>query len=465
MKQFLIGLLGGILILTACAPATAESTLLPSPSQTPTVVPATFTPSLTQIPPTETITPLPTIPTFDARTIVTVTPAAKAECSNVNPNLTNYQFKFGLYPNGSNYVDNATIDSIMEFLNSGGQIENLIKILNGIQSKFTYQDITNDKTSDLILVSGSLFQSLDIIYCHNGQYIHFPNEGDAVGELFGDEVQFDVQDLNRNNIQDVFSISKTPTGLIAKIWEWNGQGIMDLTPNDDLMEGTTITNAELRDLDNDGIFEFILKGLPARSQDYPGQPLRSRTDIYYWNGKIYSPIITFSSPQYRFQAVQDGDIQAFQGNYYEAIKLYQDAIDSDRLDWWSKERFEQNREAAINFTTPPALTPDKTEYPRLASYAYYRLMLLYFVQGYASDAGTVYKTLQQKFGNDQYGRPYFEMAMAFWESYQSTHKMYDGCAAAIEYAAEHPEILTPLGSDYHGSQSHIYVPADVCPFR
>ena len=67
--------------------------------------------------------------------------------------------------------------------------------------------------------------------------------------------------------------------------------------------------------------------------------------------------------------------------------------------------------------------------------------------------------------NDQYGRPYVEMATAFWNGYQSTYKMYDGCAAAIQYAAEHPEILTPLGSDYHSSQSHIYVPADVCPFR
>ena len=111
------------------------------------------------------------------------------------------------------------------------------------------------------------------------------------------------------------------------------------------------------------------------------------------------------------------------------------------------------------------LCADLTEYPSLAAYAYYRIMLLHIVQGHESDAGTVYKTLQQKFRNDLYGHPYEEMATAFWDAYQSTHKMYDGCAAAIEYAAEHPEILAPLGSDYHGSQSHIYVPADVCPFR
>ncbi|HQU35993.1 MAG TPA: hypothetical protein PLR65_05365 [Anaerolineales bacterium] len=43
--------------------------------------------------------------------------------------------------------------------------------------------------------------------------------------------------------------------------------------------------------------------------------------------------------------------------------------------------------------------------------------------------------------------------------------MYDGCAAAIQYAVEHPEILIPLGSDYHGWQAKDYKPEDVCPFR
>jgi hypothetical protein len=71
--------------------------------------------------------------------------------------------------------------------------------------------------------------------------------------------------------------------------------------------------------------------------------------------------------------------------------------------------------------------------------------MLHIVQGHVSDAGTVYKTLRQKFSDDPYGHPYVEMATAFWETYQSTRKMYDGCAAAISYAAEHPEILVPWG--------------------
>jgi hypothetical protein len=190
---------------------------------------------------------------------------------------------------------------------------------------------------------------------------------------------------------------------------------------------------------------------------------------YEWDGQYFTlKNDEYTPPVYRFQAIQDADREVVNGYFDRALVLYQDASFSNKLEWWSPERrtYETN---PLYFSTPetPEPTPivDNTEYPKLAAYAYYRIMLLHIVRGYESDAGTVYITLQQKFGTDPNGRPYVEMATAFWEAYQSTHKMYDGCAAAIQYAAEHSEILIPLGSDYHGSQSHTYVPADVCPFR
>ena len=122
-------------------------------------------------------------------------------------------------------------------------------------------------------------------------------------------------------------------------------------------------------------------------------------------------------------------------------------------------------ETPTPFPTMPPVIPDLTEYPKLAAYSYYRIMLINIVQGSEAGANSTYNTLQQNFGNNPYGHPYVEMATAFWNAYQSAHKMYDGCAAAIEYAAGHPEILTPLGSDYHGGQSKIYQPEDICPFR
>jgi hypothetical protein len=472
LKQILISLLGGILFLTACgqtAPATQtapvptidEATITPSPTNTNTPVPTET--------PTATITPLPAIPTFtptfDTSTITTVTPAPKAECPKLgNPS----QINFAIYPSGQKYVGHSTIANILIFLNSGGQLEQLDNELKQIDSYYTIKDITNDGIADLIIISGSLFQTVNILWCQNGKYNLFPKDSVEGETLLSEKVNFAVQDLNQNGVLDVLSIGDG-RGLDVNVLEWNGTSFHDLTVGERginaFMAYAASDDFELIDLNNDGIAEFMLKGLPPRSQDEPGDPLRSQTDIYYWNGKIYSPITTFSAPKYRFQAVQDGDLQSLQGNYHKAIKLYQDAIHSDKLDWWSNKRFEHNREAAIDFTTPSVLALDETEYPHLAAYAYYRIMLLHIVQDHESDAGTVYNTLQQKFGSDQYGHPYVEMASAFWDAYQSTHNMYDGCAAAIQYAAEHPEILTPLGSDYHGSQSHIYVPADVCPFR
>jgi hypothetical protein len=472
IKSFWQVLIAMIFLVSACAPSVTNAPIAATqnvtaiPSQTPTVS-QTPLPSST---PTESITPLPTIPsftpTFDARTIVTVTPAPKAEC----PQLSNpSQVDFAVYPSGQKYVDHPTIAAILDFLNLGGQMKQLDAELSQIGASYNIKDITNDSIPDLVVISGSLFQTVNILWCQNGRYNSLPKditEGETLGS---DHVKFELHDLNQNGIPEVLSIGSGRTGISVNVLEWNGQTFRDLSADQDginaIMAHATDDGFSLKDLNNDGISELILRGFTPGNWEYPGDPLRAETAIYYWNGTRYSPIKTFNAPQYRFQAIQDADMQTLQGNYLEAIKFYHETIDSDKLDWWSQERFENNKAANINLTTPSPLATNLTEYPKLAAYAYYRIILLHLVQNHEPEATTVYNTLQKKFSNDPYGSPYVEMAAAFWEAYQSTHKMYDGCAAAIQYAAEHPEILTPLGSDYHGSQSHSYVPADVCPFR
>jgi hypothetical protein len=227
------------------------------------------------------------------------------------------------------------------------------------------------------------------------------------------------------------------------------------------------------DVNNDNVQELIVdSGIPLWETYHSGLPWRNKRTIYKWNGKYYVPdIVEFAQPELRYQAIQDGDIATDQREYNKAFELYQAGIFDTNLRGYSPEIRKNLQNAWLSqigstpVPTPTQYPDDPTEYPRLAAYAYYRIMLLHLVQNQESDATAVYNTLQQKFGNDQYAHPYVEMASAFWNAYQSTHKMYDGCAAAIQYAAEHPEILIPLGSDYHGAQSHVYVAADVCPFR
>lgn len=348
------------------------------------------------------------------------------------------------------------------------RLEKINNIKGVFGGKYIFADLSNDTISEFIFQDYSIVNGISIFTCESGKYKLFS----ALKEYPMDVRS--IEDLNRNGIPELIISGGFCSGsgcVELGIYEWNGNTYRDLSDNNIWISGPK--SVEIKHYILDGVKDIILTG------EYPGSccmdmttPWRYKTIVYSWNGNTYSEAyIYFDKAQYRFQAVQDADREAIYGNYSTALAYYQEAISSTKLEWWSKGR--KDYEVKVFYDSYKLVTPtplpypeeDKTEYPRLSAYAYYRIMLLHLVQGYEYDAGTVYSTLQEKFGSDPYARPYVEMATAFWNAYQSRQRMYDGCAAAIQYAVEHPEILTPLGSDYHGAQSHTYVPADVCPFR
>lgn len=470
-------------LLTACAPAgtatpvfsTQQATVTASPIPTST---STTTPTATL---TASITPLPTIPTFtptfDVSTIVTVTPARKAKCPKTI-SVENPDLEFLVPDPGIPRYPKATEKGFLEFLNKYDPVALVTAIQNKWGDNYKYitavQDFTNDGVSELAMGIERFY----IFGCKNGQYetlLEFqPNQYSTPAIIFS------VEDNNHNGITEITFLIDFDShgGKYYQIYEWNGDRFANLIPSGyhDIPDAGVIRiegSGELyfEDIDNDFVKELISDtGIPIWDVYYTGLPWRNERTYYRWNGQQYAILKReFSQPEFRFQAVQDGDDATLKNLFDKAQGFYQEAIFSETLMGYSPEIRENLQKAydiqRADFPTPTPYPVSAEEYPRLAAYAYYRIMLLHAVQGNASDAGKVYNTLQQKFGSDPYGRPYVEMATAFWETYQSTHKMYGGCAAAIQYAAEHPEILIPLGSDYHGSQSHTYVPADVCPFR
>jgi len=354
---------------------------------------------------------------------------------------------------------------ILDYLNSGGDINTIITQLDargfGKNYLYVYTDLTGDSEPEFLLrdtfrysfTGGYFFYT-----CANGYYtIKLDASQDNGIEIYS------IQDINLNGIPEVVFLIQN----VLVVIEWDGDSFIETLG----IRAFGESHYEIQDTNHDGLMEIILsRGYPPFGNESEELPWRHYTSTYAWNGSSYilkSKELEY--PQYRFQAIQDADTYASTGMNEKAFSYYQDAIFNKDLEWWSPER----REFLLTFLhTPNTPSPsqieppsDPTEYPRLATYAYYRIMLLHFAHGQESDATTTYNTLQQEFGSDPYGAPYVEMATAFWEAYQSTYKMHDGCAAAIQYAAEYPEILIPLGSDYHGAQSHIYTPADVCPFR
>jgi hypothetical protein len=456
-------------ILTACGQSTptpiidnATTTSSPLPTTTPT---RTALPSAT---PTTSITPLPTIPTFtptfDVSTILTVTPAPKAECPKEDPYVV---AKFAT-PN-SDGPHGYIAPEVLDYLNSGGTAAQLRDL-----DLAEIVDLNGDGVNEVVY-RGFIEGAYIILGCKDGQYQDFLDfAGDSGAGLV------EIIDLNKNGMPEVVLYNLVHYGYIdISIFEWDGNKYHSLiqvpyynsTEFSDWVSATEYPR--FMDIDKDGLKEIVLVfyRLCGGFGDFcDGTPRRQETTVLAWNGQNYVVQQNFYAPaQYRFQVIQDGDAASSQKEYDKAISLYQEAISSDMLKSYSLEIGDNLRaQYDTQYGTTPTPTPHPIavdEYPKLAVYAYYRIMLLHLMQNQELDANTVYNTLHEKFGNDQYGHPYVEMATAFWNAYQSTHTMYAGCAAAIEYAAEHPDILTPLGSDYHGAQSHIYVPADVCPFR
>jgi hypothetical protein len=347
------------------------------------------------------------------------------------------------------------------------------------------KDLTGDGAPELVFSDDS--DGVFIFGCSKGKYVILKN----IEQIKYSYEILSTKDLNRDGLPEIVVADFDTGGARGlSIYSWDGhsfQSTAQIPWGDqviDILIMDRVHEISFHDLDHNGTIEILMKGGIAHKIDFysEGLPWREETNILSWNGSHFALLsIKYASPQYRFQAIQDADQSALERNYAKSLEFYQLAIFSDKLGWWSQERkiyesktaldiWDHNAmnlmaETATPFPTLAPITPDTTEYPRLAAYAYYRIMLLHLMQEHESDATTIYNTLQEKFDNDPYGQPYVEIATAFWNAYQSTGTMYNGCAAAIQYAVEHPDILIPLGSDYHGWQSHQYKPEDVCPFR
>jgi hypothetical protein len=423
-------------------------------------------------------TPLPTIatftPTFDARGLSTATKASPAQCPDQNPDL----MPWFPYCHDGGCSGGPYVTEVVEYLNQGGAAENL-------EDRFPsyYVDVSGNGVKEFT------FQDQNALYvlgCRQGKFEvmlkkpvlqHTPS------------IEF-IDDLNGNGIPELFLSDFFRYYFHSlSILEWDGGGFASLIriPNEwgDIEAlVTTYWNYTLTDVNGDGLREIVVvNGIPARPDNLAdGLPWREEIITMGWNGTHY--VIAkreYGTPQYRFQAVQDGDRAVLEGAFEQAIRFYEQAVFDDELDWWSRER--RDYESAVTFydiesrmggsveptITPPPFGPepveDLSERPMLSAYAYYRLVALYAARGETDKAANQYAAMQQLFPARNPGYPYCEMAAAFQAAFAYTRDLTAACGAAIQYASEHPDILIPLGSDYHGWQSILYKPEDVCPHR
>lgn len=471
--------------------ATTASTLMPTPTQrsTATVIPTptsqpTPSPTLAHKPsptvtPTSSLTPAPSPP-------VTRTPAPPAEC----PKPTDQMATISPISPGTSVIEGLE-PQILDYLNARGSADGLQAALNGLtmtdggttwkaRTQVMTIDVTGDTTPDVVMdfsffVEGQYADGAIFVFmCREGRY-----EGGAVAVIGGqisssqdpDPGIRAIRDMNRDGVPEIIfsyiEIIGTHANFtrVFRILEWDGSKLVDLIQGDSYYpNAASVNNGDgvIRDRDGDGSLELVLTNGIGRGPEISG-PQRPRTEIWAWNGVAFTlASVESASPEYRFQAVQDGDEATLRGDYDKALAFYQQATFDDQLLGWSPGQLWPDS----LYGTTPTPTPDPDERPRLSAYARYRIMILYLVQGFMSEAQIVYETLQDEFPVGVVGHQYAELAALFWEEYKASEDIAAACGKAIEYASAHvEEVLTPLGSGFYGFGQRDYAAEDICPFE
>ncbi len=369
--------------------------------------------------------------------------------------------------------------SILDILNQGG----IDKFWAHYSTTFdkndiAYEDLTNDGIKELVITSpGYAYHPgyLQVIGCQDGAFVNLFSQP---GDVYSPHI-LAIKDVNNDGMNELV-IRETTCEYCEGMWvyEWDGHVFQSLVRSRwyrdvgnpelkyfDVAELDGYSSSSIKDIDHNGTYELILEGgIPSwMGATFGGEgPYRTETDIYMWDGKYYTPYSQkYSPPNFRFEAVQDGDDETMKGEYDTALASYQAAIFNDQLKSWNEEVWQQ----LLGWEYPDIrkMPFNQTEYDQLSSYGRYRIMLNHLKLGRDKDAATVYQTLQTKYPPDNAGYPYVEMAAQFWNEYQSSHDLVLACSKAIQYANDHPEILKPLGP--HGTFDKSYLPSSVCPFQ
>ena len=106
-----------------------------------------------------------------------------------------------------------------------------------------------------------------------------------------------------------------------------------------------------------------------------------------------------------------------------------------------------------------------SEYPNLAAYAQYRIVLLHALQGQMGEAEEAYAAMLAAYPAEAEGHIFVQLAERLLDEYQASEDVRAACAAVVAFAAQHEDEVLQYVGGYHGWQALEYEVEDVCPFE
>lgn len=427
----------------------------------------------------QTIEAIPTLfltstPTSSLTVTPTLTPLPTPKaCPSISADLT-----YKLPDDPSNVI---AMQSISDFLNMGGDPIKLKPYFETV-----IDDMNNDSIPEVLAFQlDMIYESVYLFACINGKYEERFGHYDTVAT---EQIEImTVSDLNRNGVPEIVVKEIGCFGLrcgAVFIVEWDGKKFTHLVKGDyftdrplDYADLADPYEIYLKDIDNDGIPELVwIGGLPSayHGEHWSYYPSRIETHVYRWDGTSYSALpIIYDAPEFRFQAVQDGDRYTKRGEYNKALTSYQLAIESNDLEWWTESRWinimdQKGIKTCIERGTPcPPLLPDSKERPTLSAYSIYRITLVHLLMSNPDEAEKTYNNLLETYSSNSSVYPVVQMATLFWNEFQVSHNIGEACTKVVAYAADYPNILKIVSGSQHSFQSidYEYKPEEFCPFK
>jgi hypothetical protein len=429
-------------------------------------------------------------PTIDVKKVKTAQPIPKGQCPVPKPALLILKNTF------TENDDYSVIgEKVIEQLNNGVMPDILMKEIERVfhgNVSIKKIDLTGDGLQELVVYVS--FRMI-IMGCIQGNYqtfLIYPEPEEMVWG--GGPKALAIKDINLDGVPElVLSYSKsTGENTVVDILAWDGalfKSIIQVSRGEDSEETSALTrnlawypssrvgekpmmncsaDVQLQDLDKNGTQELILTDYGPCQPDslYDFGPWRGQQMMFKWDGQHYLYMSQkLTPPIYRFQAVQDADRAFLMGENDQALKLYQEVIFNDKLEWWSHERREFIRDSKSSHPTLALPKSDPNEYQVLSAYARYRIVLHHLNKGWESDASMVYKTLLNKYPLGNKGAIYVEMAGLLIKEYQASKDLKKACKQVLEYTTAHPEVIEQLNENDYGAQSHHYQLEEICPVK
>jgi hypothetical protein len=427
LRLLLLALL--LLLVSACAISTLESPVAqqpeivvdPSPTQTetPTIVASLVS---TRSP---TITPLPS---STSTLIPTKTPSPTPIPSPSCPK-PGKAAPFDL-PSTTTELQ----ASILAFVNEGGQWDDLWALLDemGIEHDAIQANMTGDGIMETAVYALMYEEDYTpdhawwIFKCTTNQY-ELVHDRRGTWAFHSHFIADDLNNDNRSEIIKVGGFAGSACALEPKVWSWQVDKIVDLSPNHlELELGCAIDQRViLQDINGDGVKEMILTGETVGHLDYA--PIRGITQTFTLQDAGYKLENTVFAPaDLRIYVLDDAQRALDAGDLPLAVLHYTQAAYDEMM---TAESY------SLSYPYLSGYLPDANVYQK--ALAFFRLFVIQLATGNEEDANSTLAELNTLYLENMPGHEFVILAQIFFDAFRENINLRESCERVTEYVSEH----------------------------